>query len=50
MEKARKNEQMAVERYTEGKVSIVDFDRVTEVSTAEGLKENIRRVRGLLFR
>lgn len=28
---------------------VVDFDRVTEVSTAEGLKENIRRVRGLLF-
>ena len=28
---------------------VVDFDRVTEVSTAEGLRENIRRVRGLLF-
>lgn len=28
---------------------VVDFDRVTEVSTVEGLKENIRRVRGLLF-
>lgn len=28
---------------------VVDFDRVTEVSTAEGLKENIRKVRGLLF-
>lgn len=28
---------------------VVDFDRITEVSTAEGLKENIRRFRGLLF-
>lgn len=28
---------------------VVDFDRVTEVSTAEGLRENIRRIRGLLF-
>lgn len=28
---------------------VVDFDRVTEVSTVEGLKENIRRVRGLLL-
>lgn len=28
---------------------VVDFDRVIEVNTAEGLRENIRRVRGLLF-
>lgn len=28
---------------------VVDFDRITEISNSEGLRENIRRFRGLLF-
>lgn len=28
---------------------VVDFDRITEISNSDGLRENIRRFRGLLF-